>query len=72
MKTSTKLGLIGIAGSLLVQIALGIWEIRDYRKGNRRIAEHDAKMIADAVVTKQEELKLAKKKAPKTVVTKEN
>jgi cytochrome oxidase assembly protein ShyY1 len=72
MKTSTKLGLIGIGASLIVQIALGIWEIRDYRKGKRRIAEHDAKMIAEAVVTKQEELKLAKKKTPKTVVKEEN
>jgi len=70
MRTSTKLGIIGIVGSLAVQIGVGIWEISDYRKGKRRMSKSDVDLIAEAIVVKQEELKAAKKKA-KTVTKKE-
>jgi len=70
MKPSTKFALIGLAASLVIQIGTSIWEINDYRKGNRRLANTDVDMIASAVVKKQEELKLAKKNAS-TAVKKE-
>lgn len=62
MKTSTKLGIVGIAAGLVVQIGVSIWEINDYRKGKRRMAKHDIELIASEVVKKQEQLKLEKKK----------
>jgi len=70
MRTSTKLGIIGIVGSLAVQIGIGIWEISDYRKGKRKLAKSDIDLIAESIVSKQEELKASKRKA-KTVTKKE-
>lgn len=68
MKTSTKLGILGIVTSIAVQITIGVIEIRDYRKGKRRMAKHDIDLIADTITVKQEEMKKAKKNASKTVV----
>lgn len=61
MKTSTKIGIIGLVGSLAVQITFGIVEIIEYRKGKRRISSKDVKLIGDAVANRQEEIKQLKK-----------
>jgi hypothetical protein len=68
MKTSTKLGILGIVTSLAVQITIGVIEIRDYRKGKRRMAKQDIDLIAETITVKQDEMKKAKKNASKTVV----
>ncbi|MFU8786317.1 MAG: hypothetical protein ACNA7U_03640 [Candidatus Izemoplasmataceae bacterium] len=71
MRTSTKIGLIGISSTLIVQAIVGFVEVRDYRRGKRRINKKDIDLIAEGVVTKQEELKKAKKKTTKPVIKEE-
>ena len=63
MRTGTKIGLIGLVVSATTSIVFGIIEINDARKGKKRLNKEDINLIAEQVVVKQEEVKLAKKKA---------
>ena len=63
MRTETKIGLIGLVLSAITSIVFGIIEINDTRKGKKRLHKADINLIAEQVVAKQEEVKLAKKKA---------
>lgn len=63
MRTGTKIGLIGLVVSATTSIIFGIIEINDARKGKKRLHKEDINLIAEQVVVKQEEVKLAKKKA---------
>jgi hypothetical protein len=71
MRTGTKIGLLGLAVSAITSIVFGVIEINDARKGKKRLHEEDIKLIAETIVTKQEEVKLAKKKIVKPI-TKES
>ena len=63
MRTGTKIGLIGLVLSAITSIVFGIIEINDARKGKKRLHKADINLLAEQVVAKQEEVKLAKKKA---------
>jgi len=71
MRTGTKIGLVGLALSVVTSVVFGIIEISDARKGKRRLNKEDINLIAESVVVKQEEAKLAKKKVDKTTIEKE-
>lgn len=71
MRTGTKIGLIGLVASVTTSIVFGIIEIKDARKGKKRLNKEDIDLIAEQVVIKQEEVKLAKKKVAKTTIEKE-
>ena len=53
MKTSTKIGLLGIAVTAITSIIFGIIEIKDARNGKRRMNKEDIKLIAAEVVIQQ-------------------
>lgn len=67
MRTGTKIGLLGLAASAIVSITFGVIEIKDRRNGKKRLNEEDMDMIADKVATKQEEIRLAKRRKPKVI-----
>lgn len=71
MRTGTKIGLAGLALSVITSVVFQIIEISDIRKGKRRLNKEDIDLIAESVIVKQEEAKLAKKKVAKTTIEKE-
>jgi len=67
MKTVTKLGIVGLATSAIISIVFGVIDISDRRKGKRRFNKQDIDLIAEEVATKQEEIRLAKRRKPKVI-----